>query len=236
MKAKNGVIGRSVEGRPITTTTIGRGATTLIVIPGVHGDEPLGPRLARRFAQKLAKRPPRGVRVIIVDAANPDGLVRKKKDNAGGVDLNRNFPSRNWGRNVRPGYCPGNEPASEPEVKALLALVDRFLRVGRIAQSAKHKPNLYILTLHEPFGFVNYDGPARRWARAIGCANGYAVKASIGYPTPGSLGTYFGVERRIPVITLECIREPIAIAWRRHKPALDAALAFIVGRERATRR
>ena len=31
----------------------------------------------------------------------------------------------------------------------------------------------------------------------------YPVEASIGYPTPGSFGTYAGIERQIPTITLE---------------------------------
>jgi protein MpaA len=224
-------VGRSRKGRPIVATTIGAGPVTLVVVPGVHGDEPLGPRLARRWAATVVARPPRGIRVVIIEAANPDGLSRKQKDNAAGVDLNRNFPSRNWGTKTKPGYDPGPVPASEPETKALLALIQRFMR----AQSPRHTPSrmkstLFILTLHEPFGFVNFDGPARMWARAIAHANGYAVKASVGYPTPGSLGTYFGIERRIPVVTLECAREPASAAWRRHKPALDAALTFVAGR------
>ena len=35
----------------------------------------------------------------------------------------------------------------------------------------------------------------------------YPVEASIGYPTPGSFGTYCGVERNIPTITLEMDEE-----------------------------
>lgn len=210
-------IGQSRLGRPIVATTIGKGPPTLIVIPGVHGDEPLGPGLAKRWLRALSLHPPRHVRVVIVDAANPDGLKRKQKNNAADVDLNRNFPSRNWGTQAKPRYNPGATPASEPETRALLSLIRRYSRPAQ----------LYLLTLHEPFGFVNFDGGSRAWARAIARANGYAVRASVGYPTPGSLGTFFGIERRTPVITLECERESIAVAWRRHRPALDAALAYI---------
>ena len=35
----------------------------------------------------------------------------------------------------------------------------------------------------------------------------YPVEESIGYPTPGSFGTYAGVERNIPTITLEMDEE-----------------------------
>ena len=33
--------------------------------------------------------------------------------------------------------------------------------------------------------------------------NNYDVVPDIGYPTPGSFGTYTGIERNVPVITLE---------------------------------
>ena len=35
----------------------------------------------------------------------------------------------------------------------------------------------------------------------------YPIEESIGYPTPGSFGTYAGVERNIPIITLEMDEE-----------------------------
>ena len=35
----------------------------------------------------------------------------------------------------------------------------------------------------------------------------YPAEGSIGYPTPGSFGTYCGVERNIPTITLELDEE-----------------------------
>jgi protein MpaA len=50
---------------------------------------------------------------------------------------------------------------------------------------------------------VNYDGPAETLAQKISDIIKYPVEASIGYPTPGSFGTYAGVERQIPTITLE---------------------------------
>ena len=38
---------------------------------------------------------------------------------------------------------------------------------------------------------------------AVGDALGYPVESDIGYPTPGSFGTYCGVERNIPTLTIE---------------------------------
>ena len=46
-----------------------------------------------------------------------------------------------------------------------------------------------------------------------------------GYPTPGSLGDYCGIERDIPVITYEAAREgSIKEALNLHVPAIEKAL------------
>lgn len=70
----------------------------------------------------------------------------------------------------------------------------------------KYKPRL-ILTLHAPYKIVNYDGDALVAANAISKIIGYPVEESIGYPTPGSFGTWAGVENGIPTITLELDEE-----------------------------
>ena len=66
----------------------------------------------------------------------------------------------------------------------------------------EYKPDR-ILTLHTPYRVVNYDGCAKELAEEISKLNGYPVEENIGYPTPGSFGTYCGIERNIPTITLE---------------------------------
>jgi protein MpaA len=71
----------------------------------------------------------------------------------------------------------------------------------------------------------NYDGPAEPLARRMAAANGYPIRASIGYPTPGSLGSWAGIDRHIPIITLEL---PAAAAaarcWEANREALLAAV------------
>ena len=66
----------------------------------------------------------------------------------------------------------------------------------------KYAPSA-ILTLHAPFKVVNYDGNAELLAEKISKIINYPVEKNIGYPTPGSFGTWAGVERNIPTITLE---------------------------------
>jgi protein MpaA len=50
---------------------------------------------------------------------------------------------------------------------------------------------------------VNFDGNAKDIAEKISEIINYPVQESIGYPTPGSFGTFAGIERNIPTITLE---------------------------------
>jgi len=65
--------------------------------------------------------------------------------------------------------------------------------------------------------------------------NGYPPAATIGYPTPGSLGSYAGIDRQIPMITLELPRTlPGQAAWDNNRAALLAAISAAEPRRRLT--
>jgi N-acetylmuramoyl-L-alanine amidase len=116
------VIGRSVEGRSIRALRIGspRARVKLLVVGTVHGNEPAGRAVARRLRRA---RPPRGTAFWLIEDANPDGSAAGSRHNAGGVDLNRNFPFR-W--QPQDGvYESGPAPASEPETQAIQRFVER---------------------------------------------------------------------------------------------------------------
>jgi protein MpaA len=213
------VFGRSSGGRPIRGAVLGEGRSTYVLFGVIHGNEPLGAPLLERFTELLAERPDilEGKRVVVLPVTNPDGLALGTRANARGVDLNRNFPSRCWTRHRR----HGSRPASEDETKAILRVMREF-RPDRI------------LTLHSPLNCVNFDGPAHALAGRIAEITGYPLRESIGYPTPGSLGSYAGVDLGIPTITLELGRtETAAGAWERLRPGL---LAFIDDRPRGRER
>ena len=56
---------------------------------------------------------------------------------------------------------------------------------------------------------------------------GYKVEESIGYPTPGSFGTYCGIERNIPTITLELPeKEDKELLWNTNKEIFDYLTSF----------
>ena len=106
------------------------------------------------------------------------------------MDLNRNFPTKNWQKSARGDYFGGDMPNSEEETRFLVNLIE---------------DNSFdaIVTIHAPYKIINYDGPALELAQKISSILNYPVESDIGYPTPGSFGTYCGVERQIPVITIE---------------------------------
>jgi hypothetical protein len=118
-------IGRSSEGRRIALTRLGdpAAATTVLVVGSIHGTEPAGHAVVARLRRTAVAA---GLRLILVRTANPDGIARGSRQNARGVDLNRNFPFR-WRGGGRPfdTYHPGPRRASEPETRAMLRLIRR---------------------------------------------------------------------------------------------------------------
>ena len=158
---------------------------TVLVIGVVHGEEPQGKVLIKNYFPAQNKN-----KLLFIPCLNPDGFVKNERQNSNGVDLNRNFPTKNWVKSERNQYFGGDEPASEIETKFVIDIFE------------KYHPDL-ILTVHAPYKVVNYDGPAQDYAEEISKIIGYETSSDIGYPTPGSMGNYFGVERNIPIITLE---------------------------------
>jgi N-acetylmuramoyl-L-alanine amidase len=124
--ASRETVGRSVEGRPIRATRVGSGRAPIrvLVVGSMHGDEPGGRAVVARLR---GARPPRGVALWLVDDLNPDGSAAGRRQNAHGVDLNRNFPYR-WRAQDRPGgqHYSGPRPLSEPESRAAAELIARI--------------------------------------------------------------------------------------------------------------
>jgi hypothetical protein len=124
--AATSVIGRSVEGRPIRAVRVGsaRAPVRVLVVGSMHGNEQGGRRAVARLRRA---RPPRGVALWLVDDLNPDGTAANRRQNANGVDLNRNFPYR-WRAQERPGdqSYSGTGPLSEPESRAAAELAERI--------------------------------------------------------------------------------------------------------------
>ncbi len=210
---------KSVKDRNIRLLEFGSGEKTTIIFGAFHGSEPLSAELIIEFAEYLYENHRQSLhsRVIIMPIVNPDGLAMGIRTNANGIDLNRNFPTQNWTSKYKKRSCfPGKFPASEPETIALMELIE------------KYQPDR-IVSVHTPLEVVNFDGPARELAIQMSMFNGYPVSHDIGYPTPGSLGTFTGKERGIPTITLELPRKPFPQIWKENRDAL--LISVFYGRE-----
>lgn len=215
--------GYSVRHRPIMEQQFGLGSNRTLILGGMHGDEPTGSAVVEHLIQTLAAIPRLldGIEVVLVPKVNPDGLARNTRVNADGVDINRNFPTRDWRPHaIRPRYAPGPKPASEPETRIVMRLI------------AQVRP-CRIITIHAPYHQLDIDGPALPLARAMQRFDHYRITTGIGYPTPGSLGAYAGKERHIPVVTLELPPVSGATAWAENRDALLAAIRFPCRRSRS---
>lgn len=210
-------LGKSVSGRPIVAYKIGDGPVTTAVIGAFHGDEPASAGLAEKLLEYLQANPSEleGLTVAILPKANPDGLAAGTRQNANGVDINRNFPSGDWSAAYeKKRYYPGEKPASEPETRILMDFIDRV---------SPHK----ILALHQPLEMLNPTGTGAELAQVMHEITGYRVDKSTGKPTPGSFGTYCGTKLGLMMLTVELDYGGTEEAWSIHKDALLAALRYV---------
>jgi protein MpaA len=115
-------LGRSVEGRPITAVETGDfdSPEKVLVVGCIHGNEPAGIAIAQRLARVVPSR----VDLWIIPDLNPDGRAADTRQNAHGVDLNRNFPW-NW-RALEGVEDSGGTPLSEPESRLAYRLILRL--------------------------------------------------------------------------------------------------------------
>ena len=170
----------------------------ILVIGGTHGDELTSVSVTFRWIEKLNKYHSGLFHWHMVPMMNPDGVLKRgaTRTNQNGVDLNRNMPSDDWHENAlkywqkksgeNPRRFPGNEPASEPETQWLVDEINQF------------KPDA-IISLHAPYGVVDFDSLLLNTApRSLG-----KLHLNLLGTYPGSLGNYAGINRNIPVITLE---------------------------------
>lgn len=188
------VIGSTVLGRPIqavhfTPPGYARPRPPALLFGAIHGDEAVTQLMLERLADELIERPP-GRETWIIPVLNVDGVLAGSRNNANDVDLNRNFASASWGTQRRPTYNPGGAAEDQPEAQALATLIEDV------------KPHR-IIALHATYRMVNWDGAGAQLAQEMSDRCGYPVHHDMGYPTPGSFGSKYGVERGLEVITFE---------------------------------
>ncbi len=185
----------------------------ILIMGGIHGDEYSSISIMFKWMDILAKQSDSQFHWRFLPLVNPDGLLdgRGKRQNANGVDLNRNFPSADWEATAietwkkstgsNPRRFPGSTAASEPETQWLIKQIEDFDPV-------------IIVSVHAPHDLLDFDGPIEP-PRRIGQL--YLHQLGV---YPGSLGNWGGLDLGIPVVTLELpsagimpSKEQIQIMW-----------------------
>ncbi|WP_217923400.1 DUF2817 domain-containing protein [Miltoncostaea oceani] len=210
------VLGRSAEGRPVRVSVIGdRSAPVRVLVVGsVHGDEGAG----RVLAAALRRRPPalRDVALWVVPDLNPDGAAAGTRQNARGVDLNRNFPD-GWRARGRPfdTYHAGPRALSEPESRVAARLIRRLrpdvtvwyhqalalVDTGTARDGAL--PRTYARVAGLPARRLGYlPGVATRWQNRAG-GSAFVVELPGGAPAPAAIARH----RRALLATARLARE-----------------------------
>lgn len=207
--------GSSLEGHPIHAfKTDIKAQKYLYLIGGVHGDEVEGVFVLKELFQWLKNEHSlKDLPMIVVPILNVDGYKNQTRVNAHHVDLNRNLPTKDWSGVFKEArYNPGPKPLSEPENQYLVKLFD------------KYKPG-FILSFHTWKPILNYNGECKDVAEFLHRFNSYEMASDIGYPTPGSLGTFAVEKYHSPVLTFECPelkkhRESLKEIWHENEEGL----------------
>ena len=197
-----------------------------LVTAAQHGEEAATALLVRRLLERV---PAHETRWAVVPVANPDGVINGTRQNAAGVDLNRNFPAATWlpddSFTFPPGIAdevrvaenrtnlssPGERPGSEPETQALMALVERL------------RPPL-VVDIHSPLELLLPRGdipPAV--VEALSRSADLPVVDDVGGPCPGAFDDWL-VEIGVPGLVYEVEHAGLPALCARHLPGLEALL------------
>lgn len=210
---KTSIFTYTSKGLPVPAYEFTNGGKEILILGGVHGDEIEGVIAAQELLKHFMTSFDYNFNLTLVPQFNLEGVIYKTRGNGNGVDLNRNLPTKDWSPEVKtPRYHPGPAAGSETENKGLMAYLE------------KKKPAM-VLSLHSWHPVLNVNGDCYKFAEILAKLTGYKIDDDIGYPTPGCLGTYAGLERNCPTLTYEIQRgqsaeEIIHI----HVPAIMEAL------------
>jgi murein peptide amidase A len=198
-------IGTTSLGQPIDAFRIGRGPCAIALVGGMHGDEIEGVfllssllreiSLGGRLNGLLAK-----ASLVAVPVLNKDGFHLAQRWTRDRVDLNRNFPTRDWiPTATHERYPPGPRPASEPETRALVSLLEET-RPLAVLDFHSYQESVLMPTI------APGHSPLQLMARKLADRLSIRTASSLGYPVHGGLHAWCE-ERGISHFTYELLRD-----------------------------
>ena len=218
-------VGTSVQGRGIYAYSFGNGSDRLVLTGAIHGDEMSTRALMFRTIDDMEaniRSLPTGKSVTIIPVVNPDGYANGTRTNARNVDLNRNFATHDWKKDITtvsnkpfPGGG-GSSPLSEPESRALANFIGYT------------KPSL-VISYHSIGGVVlaNGAGNSSSLGKDYASRSGYAYSTSSGstfdYSVSGTADDYYVEQLGVPSLLVE-LGSHTYHQFERNKPAVWALL------------
>jgi protein MpaA len=215
--------GESVQGIPLVAWWP-TAAPTRVVWAAIHGEEAVTLQLLHQALRQIHAD---DSCAVVVPVVNPDGVLAGTRQNARGVDLNRNFPGENWSPAASPTYwpttitrtterrtqvsSPGPHAGSEPEVQAIMQLVELV------------HPEL-VIDFHTPLECVlAASDAAARMAEHLAEPAGLAIVRQLAGPTPGDSGSWCE-SVGATAVTYEVELAPMPSLWARHVEAVTRSI------------
>lgn len=193
---------------------------TRVLSAAIHGEETSTLQLAQHLLRCVHAD---DACAVVVPVLNPDGVLACTRQNARGVDLNRNFPTADWQATPSRTYwpttttrtaqrrtqlsSPGSEPGSEPETQAIMGLIERV------------EPEL-VIDLHAPLEcLIARSDAAFEVATHLAEPAGLPIVRELQQPTPGDAATWCA-QQGITAVTYEVESDVLARLWSRHETSL----------------
>ncbi|HEX6416711.1 MAG TPA: M14 family metallopeptidase [Candidatus Saccharimonadales bacterium] len=219
-------IGYSSRGRAINAYYFGNGGTSVLYTGAIHGSESNTRDLMRQWIDYLeanARSIPADKTVVVVPEINPDGTASRTRTNARNVDLNRNFATGDWKKDITtvnntpfPGGG-GESPMSEPETRAIAGLASQL------------RPRI-ILSFHSVGGVVaaNQAGDSGAKAAQYASLSGYgnvtgSSDSTFEYSVTGTADDWYAQQLGVPSILVE-LSSSYSSQFSRNQKAMWAML------------
>jgi hypothetical protein len=178
-------VGRSLQGRPIRSVTFGTGGTTVLLWSQMHGDEATATMALAdvfRFLSEASTDPVRErmrerLTIVFVPMLNPDGAELFQRENATGIDINRDA-----------------RQLATPEARTLKSLRDRIRpdfgfnlhdQSARVLAGPRGR-QVAIALLAPPFGVDRGYDDVRSRARLVASV----IARTLGDEIPGRIARY----------------------------------------------
>ncbi len=207
---KQRTFGHSEKGRTIEGYEVGSGEEVLFLFGGIHGNEMGTVELLNQLVMTITADPTLVAttkKVIIVPLVNPDGYHDGiYRNNANGVNVNRNFPTTEWIVYPDQDTFAGDKPFSERESQTIKAIVEEY------------KPDVMI-AFHSQGGVVSPEAGAESMALAAWYIeqSGYIYFNDWDYP--GTATRWFTESTGNPSLTVE-VTDHAKSDWEINRPAL----------------